>query len=253
MEEILFRETTTLGIRRYPVSRHKLKRQAAEVETPFGPVRGKLGWLDEPARRRSAPSTTTAPGSPPRSGVALREVYDAAHAAYQARQPRPGRPTAGTSTTATMHAEHAIRMPSDPPVECPAEDRHAASRVGTDRHPTIQGRIRRCHAPTGSSAAPDRGLSVLVCAWPAIAIVVVVSLRTLEPRPVERDRASGSTICWPSRDRHPERLATGGRTRPSGRRDGPPDACARPPATAPSRRLAAGRIPPSRARWPARP
>src|SRR5262245_25548425 len=31
MEEILFRETATLGIRRYPVSRHKLKRQAITV------------------------------------------------------------------------------------------------------------------------------------------------------------------------------------------------------------------------------
>ncbi len=33
LEEILFRETTTLGIRRYPVSRHKLKRQATEVDS----------------------------------------------------------------------------------------------------------------------------------------------------------------------------------------------------------------------------
>ncbi len=46
METILFRETTTLGIRRYEVGRHKLKRQAAEVSTPFGLVKGKLGWLD---------------------------------------------------------------------------------------------------------------------------------------------------------------------------------------------------------------
>ena len=46
MEEVLFRETATLGIRRYPVSRHKLKRQAIEVETRFGPIRGKLGWLE---------------------------------------------------------------------------------------------------------------------------------------------------------------------------------------------------------------
>src|SRR5262249_55358664 len=38
MEEILFRETSTLGVRRYPVSRHKLRRKAAEVSTPFGPV-----------------------------------------------------------------------------------------------------------------------------------------------------------------------------------------------------------------------
>lgn len=47
LEDLLFRETATLGIRRYPVSRHKLKRQAIEVETPYGPVRGKLGWLGE--------------------------------------------------------------------------------------------------------------------------------------------------------------------------------------------------------------
>src|SRR5206468_11429712 len=45
MEEILFRETSTLGIRRHAVSRHKLKREAVSVETPFGPVRGKLGWI----------------------------------------------------------------------------------------------------------------------------------------------------------------------------------------------------------------
>ena len=47
LEDLLFRETATLGIRRYPVSRHKLKRQPLEVETPFGRVRGKLGWLGE--------------------------------------------------------------------------------------------------------------------------------------------------------------------------------------------------------------
>ena len=46
LEEIVFRETGTLGIRRYPVSRHKLRRQAVEVQTKFGPVRGKLGWLE---------------------------------------------------------------------------------------------------------------------------------------------------------------------------------------------------------------
>ena len=47
LEDLLFRETTTLGIRRYPVSRHKLKRQAVEVVTALGPVKGKLGWLGE--------------------------------------------------------------------------------------------------------------------------------------------------------------------------------------------------------------
>jgi uncharacterized protein (TIGR00299 family) protein len=91
MEEILFRETTTLGVRRYPVSRHKLKRRNVEVDTAFGMIRGKLGWLenrlptfspeyDDCARVASAAS------------VALREVYDAAHAAYAEKQPQARAP-----------------------------------------------------------------------------------------------------------------------------------------------------------------
>lgn len=46
VEMILFRETTTLGVRRYPVTRHKLKRREALVDTPLGPIKGKLGWLE---------------------------------------------------------------------------------------------------------------------------------------------------------------------------------------------------------------
>jgi uncharacterized protein (DUF111 family) len=46
LEEILFRETTTFGIRRYPVERDKLHRKPCTVNTPWGPVQGKLGWLE---------------------------------------------------------------------------------------------------------------------------------------------------------------------------------------------------------------
>lgn len=88
MEEILFRETATLGIRRYPVSRHKLKRQAIEVETRFGSIRGKLGWLESRPPTFS-PEYDDCARIASSNGVALREVYDAAHAAYQARQPVP--------------------------------------------------------------------------------------------------------------------------------------------------------------------
>ena len=89
MEEILFRETTTLGVRRYPVSRHKLKRQATEVETPFGPIRGKLGWLDGRPPTFSPEYDDCARVAAER-GVALRDVYNAAHAAYLAGgSPRP--------------------------------------------------------------------------------------------------------------------------------------------------------------------
>jgi uncharacterized protein (TIGR00299 family) protein len=85
MEEILFRETSTLGIRRYPVSRHKLKRQGVEVETRYGPIRGKLGWLENRPPTFS-PEYEDCARVASSQGVALREVYDAAHAAYQARK-----------------------------------------------------------------------------------------------------------------------------------------------------------------------
>ncbi len=42
-EQILFAETTTLGIRRRTCHRSKLERSFATVETPYGPVRVKLG------------------------------------------------------------------------------------------------------------------------------------------------------------------------------------------------------------------
>ncbi len=46
IEEILFRETATFGVRRYPVQRLKLQRRPVEVQTRWGPVQGKLGWLE---------------------------------------------------------------------------------------------------------------------------------------------------------------------------------------------------------------
>jgi uncharacterized protein (DUF111 family) len=46
LEAILFRETQTFGIRRYPVTRSKLQRESVTVETPLGPIRAKIGWRD---------------------------------------------------------------------------------------------------------------------------------------------------------------------------------------------------------------
>jgi uncharacterized protein (DUF111 family) len=40
-EEILFTETSTIGIRRYPVERSILKRELIRVETKFGPIEAK--------------------------------------------------------------------------------------------------------------------------------------------------------------------------------------------------------------------
>jgi hypothetical protein len=81
VEEILFRETTTFGIRRYPVSRHKLNRRACTVSTPWGPVQGKLGWL-EGRPPIFAPEYEDCARVARQHGVALREVYAQAQRAY---------------------------------------------------------------------------------------------------------------------------------------------------------------------------
>ncbi len=44
LEVILFRETATFGVRRHTAGRHKLQREAATADTPWGPVRAKRGW-----------------------------------------------------------------------------------------------------------------------------------------------------------------------------------------------------------------
>ena len=88
METILFRETTTLGIRRYQVSRHKLLRKATTVETPYGSVKGKLGWI-EGRPPTFSPEYDDCAKVAVGQGVPLRAVYDAAHAAYKESAPAP--------------------------------------------------------------------------------------------------------------------------------------------------------------------
>lgn len=108
MEEILFRETTTLGVRRYPVSRHKLRRQATEVATRFGPVKGKLGWI-EGRPPTFSPEHDDCARVANSHGVPLREVHDAAHAAYREQAPAP-------AVKSHTHSEpHAHAHPHDHP------------------------------------------------------------------------------------------------------------------------------------------
>jgi uncharacterized protein (TIGR00299 family) protein len=52
LAEIVFRETTTIGARFYPVKRLVLKRSAATVDTRFGPVKVKI--IEEPGGSRRA-------------------------------------------------------------------------------------------------------------------------------------------------------------------------------------------------------
>jgi hypothetical protein len=82
LEEILFRETTTLGVRRQEWERTVLERETATVETAYGPIRVKIGrrggivynaWPEFDDCQRAAGER----------GVAVKEVLAAALAAWR--------------------------------------------------------------------------------------------------------------------------------------------------------------------------
>jgi uncharacterized protein (TIGR00299 family) protein len=82
LEEILFRETTTLGVRRQEWDRTLLERESATVETAYGPIRVKIG------RRRgtiynAAPEFDDCQRAAGEKGVAIKEVLAAALAAWR--------------------------------------------------------------------------------------------------------------------------------------------------------------------------
>ena len=77
MEGILFSETTTLGIRRRPCQRRKLLRRHETVETPYGPVRVKIG-SDATGDVTSQPEFADCQAAADSHHVPLREVIEAA-------------------------------------------------------------------------------------------------------------------------------------------------------------------------------
>lgn len=82
MEAILFRETTTLGVRRSAVSRSKLQRQPHTVETQWGKIEGKLAWQEGQSASFS-PEYDSASRVARENGVALRVVFEEAIRAWR--------------------------------------------------------------------------------------------------------------------------------------------------------------------------
>jgi pyridinium-3,5-bisthiocarboxylic acid mononucleotide nickel chelatase len=84
LEEVLFAETTTLGVRHQELERTVLEREVVPVETPYGPVGVKVGRRGarvfgaqpefEDCRRQAAAA-----------GVPVKEVWAAALTAYRTR------------------------------------------------------------------------------------------------------------------------------------------------------------------------
>jgi uncharacterized protein (TIGR00299 family) protein len=81
LEEILFRETTALGARRWAVSRHKLPRRTCTVQTPWGPVEGKLA-LEGGGAVRFSPEYESCRRVAVQYHAPLKDVYDAARKAF---------------------------------------------------------------------------------------------------------------------------------------------------------------------------
>lgn len=77
LESLLFRETSTLGVRRHPVERHCLERTSETVQTPYGPVRVKIAQLPDGSTKR-APEYEDCKRLAQEFSVPLRTVYQAA-------------------------------------------------------------------------------------------------------------------------------------------------------------------------------
>jgi len=89
LARVIFRETTTLGIRAREVSRYCLEREWIEVSTAWGSVRVKLGRLDGKVIT-AAPEYEDCKRLACETGAPLKEIHDRARAAAQAAlEPRP--------------------------------------------------------------------------------------------------------------------------------------------------------------------
>ena len=79
LTEVIFRETTTIGLRSYPVSRSVLPRREARAETPFGAIRIKV--VRQENATRYTPEYEDCHQAALKAGVPLAEVYAAVHEA----------------------------------------------------------------------------------------------------------------------------------------------------------------------------
>jgi uncharacterized protein (DUF111 family) len=85
MADVLFTESSTFGLRYTTMDRLTLERRWETVETPYGPIRIKIGrWKGTDAT--AAPEYVDVKAAADRCGVAVKEVFAAANAAYRQLQ-----------------------------------------------------------------------------------------------------------------------------------------------------------------------
>jgi hypothetical protein len=84
MEEIFLTETSTFGLRRTRASRRKLRRESADVATPYGKIRVKVGHMGKKLVH-AAPEYEDCRRAATEFGVPLKMVYQAALDAFRRR------------------------------------------------------------------------------------------------------------------------------------------------------------------------
>lgn len=77
LSDIIFNETSTLGIRSYPVDRLALRREQKEVQTKYGPVRVKVAYQPN-GQVNCAPEYDDCKRLAQEKNIALKLVYEAA-------------------------------------------------------------------------------------------------------------------------------------------------------------------------------
>jgi len=82
LSAMLLKETSAFGVRRHVAERRKLQREIVSVDTKFGTISIKLGKLDG-AVIQVAPEFESCKEASLKSGVVLKEVYEAARTAHQ--------------------------------------------------------------------------------------------------------------------------------------------------------------------------
>ncbi|MFW6171908.1 MAG: nickel pincer cofactor biosynthesis protein LarC [Planctomycetota bacterium] len=88
LEDIIFAETGSLGIRRWSARRHTLPRHGQSVRTPWGIVDGKVAVLGG-GRERFSPEYESCRQVAVQNGQPLRDVYEAAQQAFDRNQASP--------------------------------------------------------------------------------------------------------------------------------------------------------------------
>ena len=83
--ELLLRETSAFGVRRYTSERRKLQREFQSINTPHGQVAIKIGKLDGKVIQ-AAPEYESCKRLADQTGVPLKTIYEAAYAASRTDQ-----------------------------------------------------------------------------------------------------------------------------------------------------------------------